>query len=286
MRENAGLQREGMQQAGSMQREGMQQAGANQRSLWQHALDQQKINLDAETQGIANRATRLTQGLREQIAAEADPVRRRSLVEHLRDVEGKDRVGGGVPSGYRARADGTGLEPIPGGPADPAAKGTLNETQANALAFGTRMQEAGRVLDDLSAQGVDMRSYPKMAADAVGLGALANWTQSPEQQQVEQAQRDFVNAVLRRESGAAISESEFESARKQYFVQPGDSPKVIEQKRQNRELATRGMLATVPNAENRVQQVVGQQRAVTRTGSLNGRKVVEFSDGSVEYADN
>jgi hypothetical protein len=54
-------------------------------------------------------------------------------------------------------------------------------------------------------------------------------------QKVNQAQRDFVNAVLRQESGAAIADSEFENAKKQYFPQPGDKPEVIEQKRQNRE---------------------------------------------------
>jgi hypothetical protein len=94
-------------------------------------------------------------------------------------------------------------------------------------------------------------------ADAVGLGWAANWTQSPEQQQVEQAQRDFVNATLRKESGAAISNSEFDNARRQYFPQPGDDKTVIEQKRKNRELSTRGMLAEVPGGQSRVQQVVG-----------------------------
>ena len=54
--------------------------------------------------------------------------------------------------------------------------------------------------------------------------------------QIEQAQRDFINAVLRRESGAVIGEQEFENARLQYFPQPGDTPKVVEQKQKNREM--------------------------------------------------
>ena len=40
---------------------------------------------------------------------------------------------------------------------------------------------------------------------------------------------------MRRESGAAIADSEFDSAEKQYFPVPGDSPAVITQKRRNRE---------------------------------------------------
>lgn len=127
----------------------------------------------------------------------------------------------------------------------------LNDVQAKALLFGTRMQEAGKIFE----QNPHVQpSLLKRGAEAVplvgtGLGMLANKTVvSPEQQQIEQAQRDFINAVLRRESGAAIANSEFENASKQYFPQPGDSPQVIAQKKRNRETATQLMLEEVPAA--------------------------------------
>jgi hypothetical protein len=63
-----------------------------------------------------------------------------------------------------------------------------------------------------------------------------NFLKSAEFQKFDQAQRDFVNAVLRRESGAVISESEFTNARRQYLPQPGDKPEVLKQKRRNREI--------------------------------------------------
>jgi hypothetical protein len=53
--------------------------------------------------------------------------------------------------------------------------------------------------------------------------------------QQEQAERNFVNAVLRRESGAVISEQEFDNAAKQYFPQAGDTEAVLAQKKANRE---------------------------------------------------
>lgn len=56
-------------------------------------------------------------------------------------------------------------------------------------------------------------------------------------QRQEQAERSFINAILRQESGAAIAESEFESARKQYFPQPGDTEAVIKQKKIERAIA-------------------------------------------------
>jgi hypothetical protein len=54
-------------------------------------------------------------------------------------------------------------------------------------------------------------------------------------QKYEQAQRDFVNAVLRPESGATITDTEFANAKKQYFPQVGDTPAVIKQKQEARE---------------------------------------------------
>jgi hypothetical protein len=127
----------------------------------------------------------------------------------------------------------------------------LNDSQSKALLFGTRMQEADKTLGQMADAGVDRPSMVKSMAEGfplVGgaLGAALNGTQSPKQQQVEQAQRDFVNAVLRRESGAAISPGEFDSAAKQYFPSVGDSPQVKEQKAKNRKLAIQGLLAEVP----------------------------------------
>lgn len=198
----------------------------------------------------------------------------------------------GVPTGYRVKADGTGLEPIPGGPQDPntpKGKNTLNDTQAKALQFGSRMLASEDILNRMAASGVNQPGLIKRAADAVGMGAAANWTQSPAQQQVEQAQRDFINAALRRESGAAIADSEFANARQQYFPQPGDSAQVIEQKRRNRELATRGILAEVPESERRLAQVSAPTAApgpgslppgMTRqVGTSGGRPVYEDAQG-------
>lgn len=127
----------------------------------------------------------------------------------------------------------------------------LNDVQSKALLFGSRMQAAEKVLGDMAAQGTVRPSVMKNVVERIPLvggaaGAAANNISSPQQQKVEQAQRDFINAVLRRESGAAIAESEFENARKQYFPAVGDSQAVIQQKGQNRQLATKGILAEVP----------------------------------------
>jgi hypothetical protein len=56
-----------------------------------------------------------------------------------------------------------------------------------------------------------------------------------------QAQRQFTEARLRKDSGAAIPEHEFANDRKTYFAQPGDSPDVIERKKMARENLLRSL---------------------------------------------
>jgi hypothetical protein len=64
---------------------------------------------------------------------------------------------------------------------------------------------------------------------------------SPEQQQVAQARINFITAILRKESGAAIGRDEFATAEKNYFPKPGDDAAAIAQKQQARKTAIRAM---------------------------------------------
>lgn len=130
----------------------------------------------------------------------------------------------------------------------------LTEGQAKALLFGARMQESGAVLDELAEQG---RTKSVPGSRTAGIGPAITAMSGEKNQKLEQAKRDFINATLRRESGAVISEPEFDNAEKQYFPQIGDTPAVIAQKKRNREVATRGILAEVPDAEKRVKSVRG-----------------------------
>jgi hypothetical protein len=64
---------------------------------------------------------------------------------------------------------------------------------------------------------------------------------SESQQQYQQAKTNFITAVLRKESGAAIGQNEFETEEKKYFPQAGDSKANIAQKQRARELAVEAM---------------------------------------------
>ena len=147
---------------------------------------------------------------------------------------------GGVKKGMgvRVRPDGT-VEFVQGGDLP-----SLTEAQSNALIFSQRMRQSNDILEKYEQEGTNIGQ-----ALASGIPLVGNYMLSDEYQRYDQARRNFVNAVLRKESGAAIAESEFRNAEKQYFPIPGDSQAVIQQKRKNRELAMKLMEQTVPGAE-------------------------------------
>jgi hypothetical protein len=122
----------------------------------------------------------------------------------------------------------------------------LTEGQAKGVGFALRAKEADQILNTIGKKGEVQPGLIKRTLESTpfigeGLGTMANVTQSAAQQQVEQAQRNFVNAVLRQESGAVINEDEFNNAKKQYFPQPGDSDKVIKQKEQARKTTIKAL---------------------------------------------
>lgn len=146
------------------------------------------------------------------------------------------RPGKGSPQG--------GFTPLAG---TPTRGPKVTEFQGKSGAFGLRATEADKIFSGLDATKYSpARVNSKLSAQDLPLvggisGVLANNLLSDEDQKAEQAQRDFINAILRQESGAAIGESEFLNARRQYFPQPGDSLTVIQQKARNRQLAIQGL---------------------------------------------
>lgn len=128
----------------------------------------------------------------------------------------------------------------------------LNEGQDKAYQFGQRMRKAQDVILKLEEGGTHRTSDVQRGAESLplvgglaGIAAKAAFS-SAEEQRFDQAQRQFINAVLRRESGAVISKEEFENARRQYFPEIGDDDDAIEQKRQAREDAIEFMVEGLP----------------------------------------
>lgn len=175
----------------------------------------------------------------------ADAAATRSVAirgQNLTDARAKQTLaqGGKPPSGYRAAADGS-LVAIPGGPADQSASGgkPLTEAQSKATSYYGRAKLANDVLSDYEQRGVATPGIGARMADTVG--GLASYLPSADNQKQLGARRAFIAGVLRQESGAAISNSEFQSYDKLYFPQVGDDPANVRQKAQLRAKAVRGL---------------------------------------------
>ena len=96
-----------------------------------------------------------------------------------------------------------------------------NVTQAAANGYADRIAQANVSIQSLGS---------KFTGDLAIGGGLPNFLQSGDRQAYEQAKKNFATAVLRRESGASIAPSEFETLNSTYFPVRGDDEKVIQQK--------------------------------------------------------
>jgi hypothetical protein len=166
----------------------------------------------------------------------------------------------------------------------------LTETQGNAVSFGARAVEANRIATDLEKQGKTNTGVIRTVVGGVLGGApivgdkLEQNVRSsfnvlptylggpnPEQQQNDQARRDFVSAVLRKESGAAISASEYANEEKKYFPQLGDSDAVIKQKQNSRLKAIEGLKSQAgPSGVRQINRIAGAEQS-------GGSNVVDFN---------
>jgi hypothetical protein len=131
-------------------------------------------------------------------------------------------------------------------------------------------QLAGRAQEALDV--IDRLDYDRTGARAGVESLLPNAARSGSRQQLEQAQLQFVNSVLRAESGATITSDEIEKAKRQYFPQVGDSPEVVEQKRQARQTAVdemRGALGEAPAERKAQPRSPDEVRALFKAGKLS-----------------
>jgi hypothetical protein len=165
----------------------------------------------------------------------------------------------------------------------------LTEAQGNSVAFGARAIEANRIATNLEKEGVRNTGAIRTAVGGVagmtpfigeqleqGVRSTFNVLPSAaggpseQQQQTEQARRNFVSAVLRKESGAAIGVDEYKNEERKYFPQAGDTDAVIKQKQKARELAIEALKAQAgPSGVRQINQIVNAQLSPQDAEALN-----------------
>lgn len=163
----------------------------------------------------------------------------------------------------------------------------FNDSQFKSAGFAQRAEDAATQMEQLLKSGKFNPSGYAQELQASGF--------IPERLKDEgfklqaQAERNFVNSILRQESGAAISESEFRNAEQQYFPRPGDTPEVLAQKERNRAVQIAALRAAAGGAMGKVQDQLSSsaKKMVTSkqySPSRNQTRVI-YSDGSIEVLD-
>lgn len=147
----------------------------------------------------------------------------------------------GVPYGTtRSQAAGQGITP----------EKPLTESQARDVTYGTRGQEADSILKSMESAVAGYNPVTYAAYSKIEPSTIGNSFVPDDIRQIKQAERNFLTAVLRRESGAQIAPSEMATGEKQYFPRPGDDAKTLAQKAQNRATAISSFLQNARQGSN------------------------------------
>lgn len=112
------------------------------------------------------------------------------------------------------------------------------DSQATSAGFARRAEQAEGVFKNLASQGYDRASRVESIKASKLVPAEFEGEDLKKQ---SQAERNFLNSILRKESGAVISDEEFASGEQQYFPRPGDTPDIKAQKEANRLQATENL---------------------------------------------
>lgn len=157
-----------------------------------------------------------------------------------------------------AQADPFGLKTLQVQSAKAEIENKQRPTEGEGLSagFAKRMQGAEAKLQEILGRGFDPTSYSTQAQGMIP--EFAEGLKSGDVKAYEQAKRDFVSAVLRKESGAAISPSEFKNEERKYFPQTGDTPEVLANKALSRQQAFENLKAMSGRAWEKIPEVTPQ----------------------------
>lgn len=135
----------------------------------------------------------------------------------------------------------------------------FTEQQAKDTVFSTRARSALERLDSVGADVLTSRSDVVLDATPLGVG---RGFQNPDFQVASQAGQEFLVALLRKDTGAAVTPSEERIYGSIYLPQPGDGPAVLAAKAEARIVAVNALESGM-NAD----QIAAQGRALIRAAA-------------------
>lgn len=150
----------------------------------------------------------------------------------------------------------------------------LNETEAKGLIYYERANAAEAILNEHEKQ---LTSLAQTARSKVPIAG--NYLVSEEYQQAQQAGSEFLASILRKDTGAAITQQEFDLYGPMFLPMPGDEAAVLAQKKESRKIAVDAIKKTLGKGNAVADPRTGgaeepQSGAPERTRSIGGQEYV------------
>jgi hypothetical protein len=202
----------------------------------------------------------------EKTQAAADPIadlRARAtaagLSENTPEYQAFMANNGKTPDGMVIESDGQGgFRMMQGAGANSATSKPFTEGQSKDVVFATRAEGALTALDPIANNLTDRKG---VAAGWIPMG-LGGGMQSSDYQVARTAGDEFLQAILRKDTGAAITNEEQVLYGGTYLPQPGDGPERLAYKAQARQRAVAALKAGMSPA-----QLIAQERALDSGGA-------------------
>ena len=158
----------------------------------------------------------------------------------------------------------------------------LTEGQSKDVVYLTKGAGALPIIDQFG----DALTDPIQQVMGVDPTGVVRGKQNPAYQQAEQAGKEFLAAVLRKDTGAAVTKSEEEMYGAMYLPRPGDTPELLDQKKSARARALKAIELGIPSTA-----IVEMERRGVLPGAGNaqpaapdgGSPTVGAVDGGYRY---
>lgn len=173
-----------------------------------------------------------------------------------------------VPQGMTIESDGAGGFRMVQGAGVGAGGNRATEGQLAGGGYLQRMTAAEARLRDIERKAGSI-AIPIEKTIFMDTG-LEGYALTPTEQQIAQAQRDWVRSKLRKESGAVIGTEEMAAEIRTYFPQPGESAETARQKAEARRLAERQMEITAGPAAAQAGAISPEYAPPVTMGELGG----------------
>jgi hypothetical protein len=141
-------------------------------------------------------------------------------------------------------------------------EGKLTEGQSKDVGFATRARGALELLEPVSDSLASAGGRILESVAGYDPTGLSRGMQSTEFQQAYQAGGEFLVALLRKDTGAAVTPQEEAYYGRIYLPQPGDGPEVLQQKKLARELAVAALEAGM-----HANAIAAQEEALVRSNA-------------------